>query len=204
MHSVRSPRRPRARSRATPLDQFLSRRGRRRALAAILIPLALGLLSWLDHGGHLIYGGSDLDRYHDQTFTVARVVDGDTLHVQAPDGRHPTTVIRLWGIDTPELARRRDGVELPAQPFAPEAKALTQGLCEGKAVRLKLEPHSTRDRYGRLLAHIELPSGELLNERLLAEGLARFEGRFSHDRLTTYERLEREAKRAGRGQWGRK
>jgi micrococcal nuclease len=186
------------------LAQFLQRRGRRRTLAAILIPLVLGLLSWLDHRGHLIYGGSDLARYHDQTFAVARVVDGDTLHVQAPDGSRPTTVIRLWGIDTPEVARRRDGVDLPAQPFAEEAKALTRGLCEGKKVRLKLESHSTRDRYGRLLAHVELADGEVLNERLLTEGLARFEARFSHDRLSTYDRLEREAKRSRRGLWAEK
>ena len=47
---------------------------------------------------------SDLGRYDRKSFTVVRVIDGDTLDIDIADstGNWKTTRVRLWGVDTPE------------------------------------------------------------------------------------------------------
>lgn len=143
---------------------------------------------------------SDWSTYHDKTFAVTRVVDGDTIRVRQPDGDENTTAIRLWGIDTPELQHRSDGPA--AQPWGAEARDLAIELVDGKMVTLKLEMHDTRDKYGRLLAYVHLPDGRSLNEIMLQRGLARAELRFSHSLINEYEALEKQARREMKGRWG--
>lgn len=191
-------------ARAVPLALYLRRRARRKLIAWLALLLVLPALYAVDHAGWLLYPGSDMRRYHDSPVTVLRVVDGDTIHVDARDGRQAHTVVRLWGIDTPELARRREGVIVrPAERFAEQAMAMTRRLCEGQRVTLQLEPHSTRGKFGRLLAHVRLRDGTLLNERLLETGMATADDRFSHDRIERYQALERDAKAAGVGLWAK-
>jgi endonuclease YncB( thermonuclease family) len=100
-------------------------------------------------------------------------------------------------VDTPEPAGR----DRPAEPFADEARALTQELAAGGSVTLTLEPHRTRGSFGRLLAHVELPDGSSLNEALLAAGLARADDRWPHALVSRYARLQRAARREGLGLW---
>ncbi|AJD91119.1 thermonuclease [Jeotgalibacillus malaysiensis] len=95
---------------------------------------------------------------------VTYVVDGDTLDVKLEDGT--VERIRLLLIDTPETKHPTIGVE----PYGPEASAFTSQL-EGERVELELDA-AERDRYGRLLAYV-WHDGEMFNEKLLAEGLAR-------------------------------
>ena len=84
--------------------------------------------------------------------------------------------VRLLGIDTPET---HGG---PAECGGPAAsRQLARIAPAGSRVRLVTDPGSgdTRDRYGRLLAYVDGPRGDL-GERQLRAGLAyvyRYRGR---------------------------
>ena len=187
--------------RAAPsVPQFLSSARRRRWLSAVAGLALLIVLILADRQGWLLHEAGDWRRYEGGSFRVVYVVDGDTLDIDAADGDRPTTRVRLWGVDTPETAKPREGK--PAQPFADEAEAYTRRVSQGQVVRLTLQAHEVRDRYHRLLAYVELPDGSLLNERLLSEGLARHDPRFPHEKMSRYELIERQARVEKRGMWG--
>ncbi len=78
-----------------------------------------------------------------------------------------------------------------------------RALTAGGTVSLTLETHRTRGPLGRVLAHVRLVGGASLNERILAEGLARTDERWPHARLTRYGQIQRAARRRGVGLWGR-
>lgn len=139
---------------------------------------------------------ADAARYHNQTFRVTRVVDGDTLHIDAADGTRPDTVIRLRGVDTPEV----HGVEVPAH-YGPEASAFTHCAADGRFIRLELLEGNTRDRYGRLLAYVYLPDGTMLNEQLIELGYAYADSRFAHPLKTKFAKLEKHARQERIGLW---
>ncbi|MCF6095075.1 thermonuclease family protein [Microaerobacter geothermalis] len=96
---------------------------------------------------------------------VVEHVDGDTIKVKI-DGVVET--IRFLLIDTPETVHPSK----PVQPFGPEASEFTKKMTLGKNVGLEFDV-SQRDKYGRLLAYVYVEDGRMLNEMLLAEGLAR-------------------------------
>ncbi len=162
-------------------------------MAALLLLVVVG-----ERSGWLIFGGSDLRRYDGQTFRVVEVIDGDTLDLAVYDGDRPTTRVRLWGIDTPELARPAR----PAEPWADAARRSADRWAFDRRVTLRLEPHRVRDRFGRLLAYVDLNDGTVLNERLLSEGLAEADARWPHRDLERYARLQEQARRAVAGRWG--
>lgn len=182
-----------------PLTTFLRRRVRRRWLIAVTSLVIAFLLAAADHRGLLLYAGDDVARYHGRWFDVVEVTDGDTLKVRSPDGDEPVTRVRLWGIDTPEMGL--DGGD--PQPFAADAKSLAQQLTAGQRVRLWLEPHRTRGTYQRVIAFVELPDGGVLNEQLLAAGLADVDRRYSHQHMERYERLWEQARHDKVGLWSR-
>jgi len=189
-----------------PLYALLRRRRLRGMAGAAIVLLAVVALV-ADRTGVLKFelrpSGS---AYDGRAFVVTRVVDGDTIIVTALDGEGDAIRVRLWGIDTPEKFlpdRERPGAYLPPEPFAEEASARTRALCEGEVVHLITQAHRVYDRYDRLLAYVVLPDGTVVNEVLLAEGLARAEERWEHAHLRRYVALEREAQRQGAGMWGR-
>lgn len=53
----------------------------------------------------------DFQKYHQKQFRVHRVIDGDTIDLDIPDGLKQQTRVRLWGIDTPET-------KAPGKPIA--------------------------------------------------------------------------------------
>lgn len=172
---------------------------RRRMMRLILAICILVAIIILDRSGWLLVPNIDDHRAYDgQVAKVLRVIDGDTLEVVLPDAlqKKPTTRVRLWGIDAPEHAV----AGRTAEPGAEEATRFLRGWIEGTSVRLRLEP-DTRDRYQRLLAHVETIDGESINARLLREGLARTDDRWPHTMLREYERLERIARMQQRGLW---
>lgn len=188
--------------RLSPFD-LLKHRRRYRTVIGVLLTLAVVVLILVDRSGGLLVAGDDLTKYDGQTFTVVRVIDGDTFDLAIPDGEHRTTRVRLWGVDTPERARKDLGHA--AEPFSRAATDFTTELIEGHNVILRLEPHRTRGNYGRLLAHVELSGAhsESLNERLLLAGLARADNRWSHRHVQRYALLELQAQREGKGLWSR-
>jgi micrococcal nuclease len=139
----------------------------------------------------------DRNRYHDRAFRVIRVLDGDTLDINAPDGEHLVTRIRLWGVDAPEL-----GHGAGSEPFAVEATEFARRTLSGRDVHLVLSPSQTRDRFGRLLAYVFLErGGTMFNELLIEGGYARADARFPHHYDDRFKAAERRARRLPAGLW---
>jgi micrococcal nuclease len=137
-------------------------------------------------------------RYHDRVFTIVKVVDGDTVDVDVPDGRHRSTRIRLRGVDTPEVAEAPTG----EMYWGDQASRFARITLDGRSVRLDLIEGDTRDKYGRLLAYVYLgESGEMFNEMLLRRGHAYADTRFEHPLRDRFVELESEARAAGVGLW---
>jgi endonuclease YncB( thermonuclease family) len=140
----------------------------------------------------------DFEKYHRKSFTVVKVVDGDTLDIDSPDGEHEHTRIRLWGIDTPETKSSKYGVMY----FGPEAAKYSGQLALAKKVTVYLdEGNSTRGKYGRLLAYVQLPDRRFLNEALVTEGYAYADLRFRHSLYNKYEQLGSLARAQKKGLW---
>ena len=99
--------------------------------------------------------------------TVIRVVDGDTLHARV-DGRDEK--VRIIGMDSPETEKPDTPVECFAKQATAEAKKL---LRPGDRITLQPDPtQDTRDRFGRLLAHVLLADGSLFAETMIRHGWA--------------------------------
>jgi len=129
---------------------------------------------------------------------VVRVVDGDTVVARLAGGR--VERVRYIGMDTPEDVR--PGVAV--QCYSLRAAAQNRRLVAGREVTLRFD-RERRDRYGRLLAYvIRRSDGLFVNARLVQDGAARaypFRPNTAHASL--FAALERRARRAGRGLWGR-
>ena len=185
----------------------MSRRWRTGIIALCL--LAIGVFAWLDHSH--IRGkwqiqpkteeqakANDFQKYHTKTFAVVKVVDGDTIDIDIPDGQYENTRIRLWGIDTPETKNPNVGVMY----FGPEAAEFAKKVVLGKPVTVYLdEGNNTRGKYGRLLAYVKLPNDGFLNEVLLTEGYAYADVRFRHSLYNKYKQLDASARSLKKGLW---
>ena len=190
----------------------LSRRQRRLiGSAAIIVLLGLFLAGRLN----LLPKSTPTDRarYHNKTFTVVNVVDGDTLDLDVPDRRERYTRVRLWGVDTPETKHPDLGVMY----YGPEAAEFTRKMVLNKEVLVVLEPfEDTRGLYGRLLAYIyveeekgntnagetpAVPGGQMLNEELIIQGFGYADDRFRHMFRDRFVKLQKEAQTKGRGLW---
>jgi micrococcal nuclease len=145
-----------------------------------------------------LYDGDDWKKYHDQSFPVAKIIDGDTIDLAIPDGTYQTTRVRLLGVDTPETKNPNTGVMY----FGPEASEFTRKLCENQRVTVLLDTVAEqRDRYGRILAHVRLPDGSILGQQLIAEGYGYADLRFEHSFYDTYAQLQEQAIREKKGLW---
>ena len=181
---------------------------RRRTAIFVLCLLTVFVFIWLDHSpirrrwqaqpkSEEQAKAYDFEKYHQKSFTVAGVVDGDTIDIDIPDGKYNRTRIRLWGIDTPESKSPKYGVMY----FGPEAADFTTKLALGKQVTVYLEERRTRGKFGRLLAYVQLPDGRFLNKVLLTEGFAYADLRFRHSFYNKYKQLEASARSQKKGLW---
>ena len=177
------------------LKQSVNRLGRILGLA-LLVGL-LVLLGLAGRGGQGSSGGGDFSRYNKKLFRVSRVVDGDTIDLDIPDGDKPHTRVRLWGVDTPET-------KAPGKPvayFGPEATAFTQGMVADQMVSIELESENTRGKFGRLLGFVYTDQGKMLNMELLRSGHAYADGRWRHRFYSQFQQIERLARKNKRGLW---
>ena len=187
----------------------MSRRGRR--LIAAVLMLGLVILIAVDRLGLLSRPReSDRTRYQDKTFTVVKVVDGDTLDLEVEDWFNdtPYTRVRLWGVDTPETHNwktSKDSADTKGPSpkyYGPEASEFAKRLVLNKRVTVQLEPvEGTRGKYRRLLAYIYLPDGRMLNEELIQQGYGYADERFRHMHRRRFLDLQKEAQREQRGLW---
>ncbi|MEN6385812.1 MAG: thermonuclease family protein [Phycisphaerales bacterium] len=174
-------------------------------LSAFLFIAALG---YLDHKYNFLgsqkpaisqtQDANDWDKYNQKTFVGIKAVDGDTIDINIPDGKYRHTRIRMLGIDTPETKNPN----MPVMYFGPEAYNFTKGKILGKNITVLMDLASNpRDKYGRLLAHIELEDGSILNKELLTNGFAYADTRFPHSFKKEYVALEKQAQKEKRGLW---
>ena len=140
----------------------------------------------------------DQKQYHQQSFPVLAIIDGDTLDVGWPDGDSSFTRIRLLGIDTPETRHPTAGVMY----FGPEATDFTRSMIDGSRVTVLLDTvGDQRDMYGRLLAYIQMEDGRILNEEIIRRGFGYADLRFEHSQSDLYEGLMEEAIASQAGLW---
>lgn len=111
-------------------------------------------------------GQTSVSSVPDGFYRVSKVIDGDTIEV-LQSGQSET--VRLIGIDSPETVHPQK----PVQCFGQEASDRTRELLLNKLVRLEEDfTQSDRDKYGRLLRYVFLPSGRNVNKMLIEEGYA--------------------------------
>jgi endonuclease YncB( thermonuclease family) len=182
---------------------------RMRNVVAVIITLTAATLCFLDHScisrsvtsslqSAQQQNTTDISKYHGRQFTVIKVVDGDTLDIDVPDGNYSHTRIRLLGIDTPETKDPRTG----PMYFGKEASDFATKLTLGKQVTIFLDKDKKpRDKYHRLLAYVQLPDGTFLNEVLLNEGYAYAYLPFKHGLFNKYKQLESVARSQKKGLW---
>jgi micrococcal nuclease len=188
--------------------RYAMSRGRRNLLGVVLALLAAAAVA-LDHScvkpalvereqSAASQDAADLQKYDGKQFIVVKVVDGDTLDIDIPDGNYSNTRIRLWGVDTPETKNPRTG----QMYFGPEAADFAKREAMGKRATIHLErDRKTRDKYRRLLAYVQLPDGRFLNEALLSGGYAYADLRFKHSLYNKYKQLESLARKQKKGLW---
>ena len=97
--------------------------------------------------------------------------------------------MRLHGIDAPETN----------QPYGQAARGFVSNAILFKTV--EIQPTSQgRDRYGRIVAVVEIPGIGVLQELLLDAGLAWVWPRYCKD-CGSWERIQAKAKEEKRGLW---
>ncbi|SMO54355.1 thermonuclease family protein [Halorubrum cibi] len=143
--------------------------------------------------------------------TVTRVIDGDTIEVEFPNGE--TDTVRLLGVDTPETSL--DTVSPGKFEGIPETAAGRRHLYQwgeeatrhatddlaDEEVRIALDEEADRrGGFGRLLAYVYV-DGENFNEGLLSNGYARvYDSSFSM--REEFDAAERDARERSVGVWG--
>jgi len=124
---------------------------------------------------------------------VSRVTDGDTITVR--DAR-VETIIRLVGIDAPEVSHKKREA---SQPYAQAATKYLAGLVLNKTVEIK---EYGQDRYGRTLGVVFL-GGKNVNLEMVKAGYAEvYRGTDAKGfDSAPYWKAEGEARAAKKGMW---
>lgn len=165
------------------------------ALTFFLVALMVGVFGVLSDGNdpQFFFTGNELTGFHQ----VTRVIDGDTIEVLI-DGE--IEVVRLIGIDTPELKHPVKAVEC----YAVEASRYMAKLVAGKYVRLEADPtQDDRDRYDRLLRYVFLEDGTFINKAMIAGGYAyqyTYSGK-AYKYQTEFKKAEADSWRRREGVW---
>ena len=125
---------------------------------------------------------------HAEPYRVVGVADGDTITVEPISGGERTKV-RLHGLDAPELR----------QPYGQAVKAFVLNAVLYKQVDIYPTPQGT-DRYGRVVAVVDVPGVGVLQELLLDAGLAWVWSRYCRD-CSDWEAIQAKARRQQKGLW---
>lgn len=129
-------------------------------------------------------------------YRVTRVVDGDTLVVDI-DGS--ATILRLIGLDTPEILDPRK----PVQCFGREASQRAKALLTNQSVHIEYDrSQGMLDKYDRTLAYVYLSDGSLFNERMIAEGYGHeYTYNLPYRYQARFQAAEDAARTGSRGLW---
>lgn len=139
---------------------------------------------------------SDVHYVSGQSYPLLRVVDGDTIIVGVGS---EAEYVRMIGVDTPE-ANSTGGPECYANEAAQKLKELVQ---VAGAVTLRFDTsQGLRDKYGRLLAYIELPDTTDVGEQMIRQGYAQeYTYDLPYERQARYKQAENDAMNAVTGLW---
>lgn len=133
----------------------------------------------------------------DDTGTVTRVLDGDTVDVTI-GGRAER--VRLVGVNAPEISHDGDRADCYGEASAAHVRA----QLTGHLVTLEHDPSQPpADKYGRRLAYLELEGNDVA-AGLIRDGDAvvyTYDRAHPFTRHDTYQRAQNEARAAGRGLW---
>lgn len=155
-----------------------------------------GILRTLSVLAPLLLFGLTAISAKEETGTVIRVVDGDTIQVTLAGKAEK---VRLIGVDTPETVDPRKLVEF----FGKEASEFTKKLVEGKQVVLRDElGGQDRDKYGRLLRYVYLADGTFVNAEIIRQGYGHAYVVYPFSHMEEFRAYERQARERGIGLWG--
>ncbi|MFC7176913.1 lamin tail domain-containing protein [Halosegnis marinus] len=145
----------------------------------------------------------------DLTVTVTRVVDGDTVEIEYPNGTADT--VRLVGVDTPEVHAENSPDEFEGVPETEAGRDCLRRWGEAASERMKErltgaevglafdENLDRRGYYGRLLAYV-VHEDRNVNYGLVADGYARvYDSSFSL--ADPFRAAESSAMSSGTGLW---
>jgi micrococcal nuclease len=143
------------------------------------------------------------------TVEVVRVIDGDTVEVEFPDGH--TEDVRLLGVDTPEVHIAVDTPEYEGIPdteagrdwlrnWGHKASEFARTQLGGKTVEIAVDSQADRrGSYGRLLVYVYV-DGRNFNHQLIKQGYARlYDSEFS--KRDAFASAEQSAKEDDVGLW---
>lgn len=184
------------------LAQYGQQQRQRRCQMVAVAVAVVAVLMVLDRWGWLLDRDGPWRGLDGKRFAVSRIIDGQTLEVVGPDGQRGTTLVRLSGVLVPPVPRGA-GREETGPPVTDDCAVMIRRWCLGKTVRLVLDQNRLLEASSHLLAGVQLPDRTLLNERLLAAGLARADRRWHHGELDRFIVLEQQARHDGVGMWGR-
>jgi micrococcal nuclease len=163
---------------------------RQRLLTSLLITATLGLVAWKALKNHRSENSSPQTSTVESitlpagSFKLVRAIDGDTIVVADPKGEFH---VRLLAIDAPEKN----------QPYGAQATTMAISLIGQKPITLK---GSSKDRYGRLLAHVH--AGETwVNMEMVQRGAAWVYKAKPDTFWADLNEAEREARTNKRGLW---
>lgn len=131
------------------------------------------------------------------SYQVLRVLDGDTFQIKI---NREIVTVRMLGIDTPETVDPRKGI----QCYGKQASDKTKELLLGKYVSLSTDPsQDNTDKYGRILAYVNIKDGIFINQYLLEYGYAReYKYKFDYQKRKEFKKIENLAKKKKIGLWG--
>lgn len=160
----------------------------KRSPLIIILSLVIALISFI----YKTYVNKEI--VLDNTVLLVDCVDGDTAKFIV---NQETRTVRFLAIDTPETKKPNT----PVQKYGPEASAFTCNQLKN-AQKISLEFEKTRtDKYNRLLAWVFVDD-ELLQEKIVAEGLAKVSYLYAKYKYTESLKLaEMEAKNKKLNLW---
>lgn len=171
-------------------------RRRNKAIRILVVTIVSGLVALAQQQGVITQITKSAEQNQPGLYRVTSVIDGDTIQV---DMNGVEEKIRFIGVDTPETKDPRKAV----QCYGQAASAFTRNLIGANRVRLQADPeNSNRDRYGRLLRYVYLPSGELVNAEIIKQGYGFAYVYFPFSKLEEFKAYQKQAEDQKNGLWG--
>ena len=163
------------------------------ARALALLPLAASLACGVaGEPGDVEAGGDEapVDLCGPSRAEVASVIDGDTIVLSTGEK------VRYLMVDSPEITGGKNDC------YGDDARAYNEDLVLGQEVLLTYDVECA-DRFGRLLAYVEAPDGDV-NRLLVERGFAcvLVLPPNGEAREPEFQNLELAARQSGAGMWG--